>query len=99
MSDSQAPRRYGQGSSSGPSGARPNKFRKSRRKICIFSAEKVAKVDYKMMIIPSYKSKLLSERGKIVPRRSTGTRAHFQRQVSTAVKRARHMALLPFVVE
>jgi small subunit ribosomal protein S18 len=88
-----------QGGGSRRPAPKPGKFRKSRRKVCIFSAEKVEKVDYKMMIVNRYRSKLLSERGKIVPRRTTGTTARFQRQVARAIKRARHMALLPFVAE
>jgi small subunit ribosomal protein S18 len=79
--------------------AKGGKFRKQRRKVCIFSAEKIEKVDYKMLINNRYRSKLLTERGKVVPRRTTGTTAKYQRQVATAVKRARHMALLPFVAE
>jgi small subunit ribosomal protein S18 len=65
----------------------------------MFSAEKVEKIDYKMMIIPKYRQRLITERGKIVPRRTTGTTARFQRQLATAIKRARHLALLPFVAE
>lgn len=80
-------------------GGKPNKFRKPRRKVCMFSVEKAVSVDYKQMILPRYRNKLISERGKVVPRRTTGTSARYQRMVSTAIKRARHMALLPFVAE
>lgn len=72
------------------------KFKRVRRKVCMFSALKMTTVDYKDI---SKLRKMISERGKIVPRRTTGTRAFFQRKVATAVKRARHMALLPFVAE
>lgn len=80
-------------------GGKPNKFRKPRRKVCMFSAEKATTVDYKQMIIPRYRNKLITERGKVVPRRTTGTSARFQRMVSTAIKRARHLALIPFVAD
>ncbi len=83
-----------------PSG-KPGKFRKPRRKVCMFCAEKpiATSVDYKQMILGRYRTKLISERGKIVPRRTTGTCAHHQRMVTEAVKRARQVALLPFVVD
>lgn len=63
---------------------------------CGFCAEKVEKVDYKdgdTLI------RFLSERGKIRPRRQTGLCARHQRQLAQAIKRARHLALLPFVVD
>jgi len=80
---------------------KPNKFRKPRRKVCTFCAEKpmATSVDYKQMILGRYRTKLVSERGKIVPRRTTGTCAKHQRMVTEAVKRARHIALLPFVTD
>jgi len=74
----------------------PGKYRKPRRKVCMFSAAHMTTVDYKD--IPRLR-KLMSDRGKIIARRTTGTRAWFQRKVSTAIKRARHMALLPYVTE
>jgi small subunit ribosomal protein S18 len=85
----------------GRSGGKPGKFRKPRRKVCMFCAEKpiATSVDYKQMILGRYRTKLISERGKIVPRRTTGTCAHHQRMVTEAVKRARQVALLPFVVD
>ena len=76
-----------------------NKFRKPRRKVCMFCVEKATGLDYKQMILGRYRTKLISERGKIVPRRTTGTCANHQRMVTEAVKRARHLALLPFVTE
>ncbi len=80
---------------------KPNKFRKPRRKVCMFCAEKpiATSVDYKQMILGRYRTKLISERGKIVPRRTTGTCAKHQRMVTEAIKRARQVALLPFVVD
>ncbi len=78
--------------------ARPRRaggFR-SRRKVCIFCGEKAKPIDYKDI---STLRKYISERGKILPRRITGTCATHQRAVTTAVKRARHVALLPYQVE
>jgi small subunit ribosomal protein S18 len=72
------------------------KYRRPRRKVCMFSAAKATDVDYKDL---AKLKKLISERGKIIPRRTTGTRAWFQRKVAKAIKRARHLALLPFVAE
>ena len=78
---------------------KPNKFRKPRRKVCMFCVDKATSIDYKQMILGRYRTKLVSERGKIVPRRITGTCASHQRMVTEAIKRARHIALLPFVVD
>jgi small subunit ribosomal protein S18 len=64
-----------------------------RRKFCRFTAEGVAEIDYKDMdTLKGY----ITETGKIVPRRITGTRAKYQRQLSTAIKRARYIAFLPY---
>ena len=69
---------------------------RKRRKVCAFCVDKVECIDYK----DSAKlRRFLSERGKILPRRTTGTCAKHQRQLTTAIKRARHVALLPFVAE
>lgn len=70
--------------------------RKGRRKVCAFCADKVDHIDYKD--VPKLR-RYLSERGKIVPRRVTGTCAHHQRQLTVAIKEARHVALLPFVTD
>ena len=67
-----------------------------RRKTCFFCAEKIAHIDYKQADILQ---RFLTERGKIKPRRQTGTCAKHQRQLAVAIKRARHLALLPFVIE
>ena len=69
--------------------------RKPRRKVCAFCVDKVENIDYKT--IGKYSRKVLSERAKIIPRRVTGTCAKHQRQLTVAVKRARHLGLLPFV--
>lgn len=68
----------------------------ARRKTCSFCEEKVAHIDYKQA---DMLHGFLTERGKIRPRRQTGTCARHQRQLAVAIKRARHLALLPFVVE
>ena len=64
-----------------------------RRKFCRFTAEGVTEIDYKdLATLKQY----VSETGKIVPSRITGTKAKYQRQLATAVKRARYLALLPY---
>ena len=64
-----------------------------RRKFCRFTAENVKEIDYKdLNTLKAY----ISETGKIVPRRITGTKAKYQRQLGTAIKRARYLALLPY---
>ena len=74
---------------------RNNRGRKPRRKVCAFCVDKVETIDYKT--VGKYSRKVLSERAKIIPRRVTGTCARHQRQLTIAIKRARYMALLPFV--
>ena len=70
---------------------RPNK---KRKKVCAYCAEKIDHIDYKDTL---KLRRNLSERSKILPRRVTGTCAKHQRQVTIAVKRARHVALIPYV--
>ena len=66
-----------------------------RRKFCRFTAENVKEIDYKdLNTLRQY----VTENGKIVPSRITGTKARYQRQLATAIKRARFLALLPYVV-
>jgi small subunit ribosomal protein S18 len=65
-----------------------------RRKICTFCTQKQEKIDYKD---PVKLRRFISERAKIDPRRRTGTCARHQRAMATAIKRARHLALLPYV--
>ena len=74
--------------------ARPNNMRNKRRKVCMFCADKIDYVDYKDV---SRLRKCVSERSKILPRRVTGTCAYHQRQLTIAIKRARHMALIPYI--
>ena len=67
-----------------------------RKKVCIFCVDKVDFIDYK----DSAKlRKFISERGKILPRRISGTCAKHQRELNTAIKRARQVALLPYVTD
>ena len=65
-----------------------------KRKICMFCRDKVKNIDYKdLSMLKSY----ISDRAKIVPRRKSGACARHQRALAAAIKRARHLALLPFV--
>ncbi len=65
-----------------------------RKKVCVFCADKNAVIDYKDV---NRLKKFVSERGKILPRRITGTCAKHQRALTVAIKRARHVALMPYV--
>lgn len=67
-----------------------------RKKVCYFTKNNVEKIDFKDIELLK---KFISDRGKILPRRVTGTSAKWQRRLVIAIKRARHMALLPFVKE
>ena len=69
---------------------------RKRRKVCKFCVDKVEHIDYKDASKLKY---YLSERSKILPRRMTGTCAMHQRQLTDAIKRARHVALLPYVTD
>ena len=88
-----------------PYEARPNRdggddrrppMRKRRRKVCSFCVDHVEYIDYKDTV---RLNKYISERAKILPRRMTGTCAKHQRALTTAIKRARHVALLPYTSE
>ncbi|SDN61897.1 SSU ribosomal protein S18P [Fictibacillus solisalsi] len=70
--------------------------RQKRRKVCFFTVNKITYIDYKDVDLLK---RFVSERGKILPRRVTGTSAKYQRQLTRAIKRARFMALLPYVSE
>ncbi len=89
---------YRPGGSGGPGGARGGRGGRERyiprRRVCAFCVDKVEDIDYKDV---SRLRKYLSERAKIEPRRKTSTCARHQRGLSVALKRARHMALLPFI--
>jgi small subunit ribosomal protein S18 len=90
------PRTGGRSSGSGGAGGprRQSFFR--RRKSCPFAGPKAPKIDYKDVKLLS---RYLSERGKIVPSRITAVSAKKQRELARAIKRARNLALLPFVVK
>ncbi|HAH87251.1 MAG: 30S ribosomal protein S18 [Armatimonadota bacterium] len=86
-----------------PGGGRPGgrpggagRFRRPRRKVCGFCVDKIETVDYKNA---SKLRRYVTDRGKILPRRTTGTCASHQRILTRAIKRAREIALLPFTAE
>jgi small subunit ribosomal protein S18 len=94
----EAPRRP---AGSGPRGGAPRGERRPgggkfmpRPKVCQFCVDKVKTIDYKQ---PEVLRRFVSDRGKIRPRRQTGTCARHQRHLAVAIKRARHLAMLPFV--
>ena len=70
--------------------------RRPKRKVCSFCADKIEHIDYKDV---AKLRRFITERGKILPRRITGTSLKFQRRIAQAVKRARHLALLPYVTD
>lgn len=72
------------------------KGRNKRRKVCYFTVNKITHIDYKDV---DTLKKFISERGKILPRRVTGTSAKYQRMLTLAIKRARQVALLPYTTE
>jgi small subunit ribosomal protein S18 len=72
------------------------RFRRPKRKVCAFCVDKITHIDYKDY---NRLRNFVSDRGKILKRRQTGTCARHQRALSGAIKRARHIALLPFVAE
>ena len=76
----------------GPGGPGGRKFFR-RKKVCKFTVEKIDKISYRdVRLLQGF----VSERGKIIPRRLTGTSTHFQRKLTKAIKQARNIALLPF---
>jgi small subunit ribosomal protein S18 len=70
--------------------------RRPRKKVCAFCVEKVTDIDYKEV---ARLRKYITERGKILPRRISGNCAKHQRQLTVAIKRARNIALLPYIAE
>lgn len=70
--------------------------KKGRKKVCNFCVEKVEYIDYKD--VPRLR-RYISDRAKILPRRVTGTCAKHQRELTTAIKRARHIAILPYTAD
>ena len=91
-------RKPGGGSGGGRGGRRGEYARKypPRRKVCTFCVDKVTYIDYKDI---ARLRRHLSERGKIEPRRKSGTCSKHQRRLTVALKRARHLALLPYTLE
>ena len=75
---------------------RPRGGRKPRKRVCAFCVDKVEHIDYKEVF---KLRKYITERGKILPRRISGNCARHQRRVTIAIKRARHIALLPYTSE
>jgi small subunit ribosomal protein S18 len=69
---------------------------RKKKRVCIFCTDKITNIDYKDA--PKLR-KFISERGKILPRRITGNCAKHQRTLTVAIKRSRHLALLPFTVD
>ena len=67
-----------------------------RKKVCVYCADKNAVIDYKDT---NKLKRYISERGKILPRRITGNCAKHQRKLTTAIKRARHIALMPYITD
>ena len=74
----------------------PNAVDVKKKKYCRFKKSRIKYIDYKD---PEFLKKFLNEQGKILPRRITGTSLKYQRRVAQAVKRARQIALLPFVTD
>ena len=74
----------------------PQQNVEKKKKYCRFLKSGIKYIDYKD---PEFLKKFLNEQGKILPRRITGTSLKFQRRVAKAVKRARHLALLPYVTD
>ena len=72
------------------------KKQKTRKKVCFFTKNKITYIDYKDVELLK---RFVSANGKIIPRRVTVTSAKYQRMLAVSIKRAREMALLPFVVE
>ena len=72
------------------------KQRAIRKKVCYFTKNNITFIDYKDVELLK---KFISANGKIIPRRVTGTSAKYQRMLATAIKRARQMALLPYIID
>jgi small subunit ribosomal protein S18 len=77
-------------------GSKPTRYRRTRRKPCVFCIEKAGEIDYKAH---QKLKRFVSDRGKILPRKTSGTCAGHQRMLAQSIKRARNIALLPFAAE
>lgn len=95
MNDPRRPSGSSSSSSSAPRGGPKKQFLR-RRKVCKFCVERIDKIDYK-----DYRmlQQFVAERGKIIPRRISGTCTQHQRRLTRAIKQARQIALLPFAAE
>lgn len=93
MADKKGNRKFGRNNNDDDSMPRQRRIKK---KVCMYCADKNLVIDYKDT---DKLKKFVSEKGKILPRRVTGLCAKHQREVTTAVKRARHIALLPYTAE
>lgn len=80
----------------GPTATNKIRTETRQKKYCRFKRAGIKYIDYKD---PDFLLKFVNDQGKILPRRITGTSLKYQRQLSTAIKRARHLALLPFVTD
>ena len=80
----------------GPTAVNKIKTQARQKKYCRFKKSGIKYIDYKD---PDFLLKFLNEQGKILPRRLTGTSLKYQRRLSVAIKRARHLALLPYVAD
>jgi len=96
MAENRAPRAGGRDFGDREGGRGGMRQRRTRRKVCAFCADKVEVIDYKDV---SRLRKFTSERGKILPKRMTGNCAKHQRELTIAIKRARHIALLPYAAD
>ena len=94
--DDSRPRSYDRSRSRDGGRGGDRRFRRPKRKVCAFCVDKVTHIDYKDY---NRLRNFVSDRGKILKRRQTGTCARHQRALASAIKRARHIALLPFVAE
>ena len=77
-------------------GSKEKSFRKPRKKVCNFCVDSIDEIDYKDV---EKLKRYISDKGKILPRRATGACAKHQRDITLEVKRARHIALLPYTVQ
>lgn len=75
---------------------KPSYLKRKHKKTCYFTDNKIEYIDFRDA---DMLKRFISEKGKILPRRFTGTKAYYQKHLALAIKRARHMALLPFVEE
>jgi small subunit ribosomal protein S18 len=93
MKRSMSGSRGGKGKKGDKREKRPPRQLFRRRKFCRFTVEKIKQIDYKdIELLKDF----INENGKIIPARITGTKAHYQRQLDVAIKRARFLALLPY---